>query len=200
MSAPFYEFGLIGDNAGLMVALVLGVGFGFFLERGGLGNALKLSAQFYLTDLTVLKVMFSAIVTAMLGLFWLSKIGLVDLSRVYLLPTFVLPQLLGGAVFGLGFVMGGLCPGTSCVSASSGRIDGLALLGGMLFGILVFNEAFPLFSGFYYSTDIGQVTIPQVLGVSYGVMVFVVVLAALASFHLAERLEMRARRSAGSAV
>jgi len=94
-------------------------------------------------------------------------------------------------------VMGGLCPGTSCVAASSGRIDGLVLLAGMLFGILLFNEAFPLFSGFYYSSDLGQVTIPQMLGVSYGVMVFVVVLAALASFNLAERLEAKARRSNG---
>jgi len=197
MSAPFYEFGLISDNMGLLVALALGVGFGFFLERGGLGNALKLSSQFYLTDLTVMKVMFSAIVTAMLGLFWLSTIGLVDLARVYLLPTFLLPQLVGGTVFGIGFVMGGLCPGTSCVAASSGRIDGLVLLAGMLFGILLFNEAFPLFSGFYYSSDLGQITIPQMLGVSYGVMVFLVVLAALACFNLAERLEAKARRSNG---
>jgi len=197
MNAPLYEFGLISDNVGLLVALALGVGFGFFLERGGLGNALKLSTQFYLTDLTVMKVMFSAIVTAMLGLFWLSKIGLVDLARVYLLPTFILPQLVGGAVFGIGFVMGGLCPGTSCVAASSGRIDGLVLLAGMLFGILLFNEAFPLFSGFYYSSDLGQITIPQMLGVSYGVMVFLVVLAALACFNLAERLEAKARRSNG---
>jgi len=197
MNAPLYEFGLISDNVGLLVALALGVGFGFFLERGGLGNALKLSSQFYLTDLTVMKVMFSAIVTAMLGLFWLSKIGLVDLARVYLLPTFILPQLVGGAVFGIGFVMGGLCPGTSCVAASSGRIDGLVLLAGMLFGILLFNEAFPLFSGFYYSSDLGQITIPQMLGVSYGVMVFLVVLAALACFNLAERLEAKARRSNG---
>jgi hypothetical protein len=197
MNAPFYEFGMLSDNTGLLVALLLGLGFGFFLERGGMGNALKLSAQFYLTDLTVLKIMFSAIVTAMLGLFWLSKIGLVDLSRVYLLPTFVLPQLVGGVVFGLGFVMGGLCPGTSCVAASTGRMDGLVLLAGMLFGILVFNETFPLFSGFYYSTDIGQVTIPQVVGVSYGVMVFFVVIGALGSFHLAERIEKRAHLSAG---
>ncbi len=200
MNAPFYEFGLLSDNASLLIALLLGIGFGFFLERGGMGNALKLSAQFYLTDLTVLKIMFSAIVTAMLGLFWLSKIGFVQLDRVYLLPTFVLPQLLGGAVFGVGFVMGGLCPGTSCVAASSGRIDGLVLLAGMLFGILLFNEAFPLVSGFYYSTDAGQVTIPQVLGVSYGAMVFVVVLGALVSFQLAERLEQKARGVAGGAA
>ncbi len=193
MSAPFYEFGLFGQEASLLVALAIGVAFGFFLERGGLGNARKLAGQFYLTDLAVLKVMFSAIVTAMLGLFWLSQLGLVDLSRVYLLPTYVAPHSIGGVVFGVGFVMGGLCPGTSCVAASSGRLDGVVLLGGMLFGILLFNEAFPLVRGLYYSTDLGQVTIAQLVGLPYGVLVFAVVVVALGSFVVAERIEARAR-------
>ena len=68
MNAPFYEYGLLGDRTSLVIAIAIGVVFGFFLERGGLGDARKLAAQFYLTDLTVLKVMFSAIVTAALGL------------------------------------------------------------------------------------------------------------------------------------
>jgi uncharacterized membrane protein YedE/YeeE len=193
VNAPFYEFGLLGENAGLLVALVIGIAFGFFLERGGLGNARKLAGQFYLTDLVVLKVLLSAIVTAMLGLFWLSKLGLLDLSRVYLLPTYVAPHLIGGVVFGVGFVMGGLCPGTSCVAASSGRIDGLVLLGGMLFGILLFNEAFPLLQGLYYSTALGQVTVAQLLGLPHGVLVFAVVVAALGSFVVAERIEARTK-------
>ncbi len=192
MNAPFYEFGLFSEDMSLLFALVLGVAFGWFLERGGLGNARKLAGQFYLTDLTVLKVMFSAIMTAMLGLFWLSWLGLVDLSMIYVLPTYVLPQLAGGIVFGLGFVMGGLCPGTSCVAASTGRLDGVALMGGMAFGILLFNEAFPLLETFYSSTPMGQVTIPQLLGVSHGLVVFAIVLMALGSFVLAERVEARA--------
>jgi uncharacterized protein len=192
MNAPFYEYGLLSDNASLLVALLIGFAFGFFLERGGLGNARKLAGQFYLTDLTVLKVMFTAIITAMLGLFWLSRLGLVDLSRIYVLPTFLMPQLAGGLVFGVGFVMGGLCPGTSCVALSSGRWDGLALLGGMMFGILLFNEVFPLVEGFYRSTPMGQVTLPQMFHVSHGAMVFMVVLAALAAFAAAERIEARA--------
>ncbi len=193
MTAPFFELGMITENASLVIALGLGVAFGFFLERGGLGNARKLAAQFYLTDLAVLKVMFSAIVTAMLGLFWFSKLGLLDLELVYVLPTFVAPHLVGGLVFGVGFVMGGLCPGTSCVSASTGRIDGLVLLAGMMFGIFVFNEAFPLVAPFYNSTPIGQVTIPELFGVSHGGVVLLVVLGALGSFVLAERLEARGR-------
>ncbi len=194
MTAPLYEFGLITDNASLAIAIGLGIAFGFFLERGGLGNANKLAAQFYLTDLAVLKVMFSAIVTAMLGLFWFSKLGLLDLDRVYVLPTFFAPHLVGGLVFGVGFVMGGLCPGTSCVSASTGRIDGLVLLAGMMFGIFVFNEAFPLVASFYNSTPMGQVTIPEVLGLSHGGVVLLIVVGAIGSFLLAGRLEARAKQ------
>lgn len=197
MTAPLFEFGMITDNASLVIALGLGIVFGFFLERGGLGNAKKLAAQFYLTDLTVLKVMFSAILTAMLGLFWFSKLGFLDLSRVYVLPTFFLPHLVGGLVFGVGFVMGGLCPGTSCVSASTGRIDGLVLLAGMMFGIFVFNEAFPMVASFYNATPMGQVTIPELFGLSHGGVVLLVVIAAIGSFLLAERLEARAERGNG---
>ncbi len=191
MNAPFYEFGYIGEGASLLIALAIGFGFGWFLEQGGLGNARKLAGQFYLTDMTVLKVLFTAIVTCMLGLFWLGKLGLVDLGRIYLLPTYVLPHLVGGLVFGVGFVMGGLCPGTSCVAASSGSLDGLALIGGMMSGIFLFNEAFPLVEGFYGTTPMGQVTLHGLVGIPYQAMVPAIVVLALGAFWAAERIERR---------
>ena len=81
MMAPFYKLGAFGDEAALLIAFVVGIGFGFFLERAGFGSARKLVAQFYLRDLAVFKVMFSAIVTAMLGLTYLAWTGYLDLSR-----------------------------------------------------------------------------------------------------------------------
>lgn len=194
--APLYELGRIGDGAGLAIALVLGTAFGWFLERGGLGNATKLASQFYLRDFTVFKVMFSAILTAMLGLFWLGKLGVVDVARVYVPETYLLPQLVGGLVFGAGFVVGGLCPGTSCVAAATGRLDGLALVGGMLAGIWIFGEAFPLVEAFYASTARGTYTIPSLLGVSHGVVMSAIVAIALAAFAMVGRLE-RARATDG---
>lgn len=187
--APLYEVGRFGAGASLWVALFIGVGFGWFLERGGLGSARKLAGQFYLYDQTVFKVLFTAVVTAMLGLFWLDRVGWVDASLVYVPETFLLPQLVGGVVFGVGFVMGGLCPGTSCVAASSGRLDGLALMAGMLFGVLVFGEAFPLISDFYGSTDMGVATLDGVLGLPRPVAVFAVTCAAVLGFVVAERVE-----------
>ena len=196
MMAPFFEAGRVGEGTNLLIAVLLGVAFGWFLERGGMGSARKLSGQFYFTDLSVLKLMFSAILTAMLGLFWLSWAGLLDLSRVYVPETFVLPQLVGGVVFGAGFATGGLCPGTSCVAAATGRKDGLALIAGMLAGVFVFGEAFPALEPFADSTARGAWTLPEALGVSYGSVVGLVVAVALGAFAGAERLERRVARPA----
>jgi uncharacterized membrane protein YedE/YeeE len=193
MSAPFFELGYFGDGTGLLVALVIGVAFGWCLESAGLGSARKLAAQFYLTDLTVFKVMFSAVITAMLGVFWLGRLGVLDLSRVYVPETYLLPQLIGGLVFGAGFAIGGLCPGTSCVAAVTGRLDGVALVLGMWSGVLATGLGFPALQGFYESTPRGALTLPQALHLPYGVVVSLVVLAALGGFRAAEWLEARPR-------
>ena len=192
MMAPYYDVAATSWQ-GLAIAIAIGVIFGWFLERGGLGNARKLAGQFYLTDMTVLKVMFSAIITAMLGLFWLAWAGALDLSRVHVPETFILPQILGGVVFGAGFVLAGLCPGTSCVSAATGRRDGIAVLVGMLAGVFLFAEMFPLLRDLYESTSRGHLTLPQALGISHGATVFAVVAMAIGAFAIAEWLEQRAR-------
>jgi uncharacterized membrane protein YedE/YeeE len=175
----------------IVTALALGLGFGFFLEQGGMGNARKLAGQFYFTDFAVLKIMFSAILTAMLGLFWLGRLGVVDTSNVFVPPTYMWPHLIGGVVFGLGFVMGGLCPGTSCVAAASGRTDGLALMGGMATGIVLFNEAYGWLQPFYDSSPLGTITLADVAGTSPGTMSLVIVAAALGAFRAAEWIEAR---------
>ena len=89
-------------SASLALAVLLGLGFGFSLERAGFGSARKLTAVFYLWDMAVVKVMFTAIVTAMVGLFVLSSAGLMDLSEIYLEPTNYAAQIIGGLVFGAG--------------------------------------------------------------------------------------------------
>jgi uncharacterized membrane protein YedE/YeeE len=193
MIAPFYEYGLIGEGAGLWIGLAIGIAFGWCLEGSGMGNARKLAGQFYLTDLTVFKVMFSAIVTAMLGVFWLGWLGAVNVSRIYVPETFILPQLVGGIVFGIGFAIGGLCPGTSCVSAATGRVDGLFVVLGMFAGVLVTGAFFSSLEPFYNSTGRGQLTLPTLFHLPYGVVALGVVLMALGGFRVAELLEKRPR-------
>jgi rhodanese-related sulfurtransferase len=191
MMAPFYKYGLFGDEVSLIVAFVIGLGFGFVLERAGFGNARVLAAQFYFRDLRVLKVMFTAIVTAMVGLFLLSWLGFVDLSLVYLTPTFLVPQIVGGLILGAGFIIGGYCPGTSCVSAATGRIDGMVYVAGMVGGLLGFGEVYPHLAAFAKSTAMGQLTIPAYFNVPYGLLVLAVVLMALAAFIAAEWAEQK---------
>ena len=184
MIAPFTE-------DGLLAAAVVGVGFGFALERAGLGSAPKLAGQFTLRDFTVFRVLFSAIVTAMLGAFWLSRLGMLDLARVYVPPTFIVPQFVGGAIFGVGFAVAGLCPGTACVSASTGRLDGVATVGGFMLGVTATGIALPRVWSLYERSPRGTLLLPDVLGVSYGLVVMAVVAIALAGFAATRWLDAR---------
>jgi uncharacterized membrane protein YedE/YeeE len=198
MSAPLFEYGLFGAGFSLVVALIVGIAFGWCLERSGLGSARKLMGQFYLTDLTVFKVMFTAIITAMLGIFWLGWLGFLDVARIYVPETYILPQLVGGIIFGVGFATAGLCPGTSCVSAVTGRGDGVAAVLGMLTGVLIAGVFFGLLEPFYQSTPHGTFTLPALMRVPYGVVVFAIVGIALGGFYVAELIEGRGKRKAGS--
>lgn len=175
----------------LWIAIAIGFAFGFALERAGLGSARKLVAQFDLTDLTVFKVLFTAIITAMLGAFFLGRLGILDISRVHVPETFLAPQLAGGLLFGAGFVIAGLCPGTACVSASTGRGDGVAAVAGMFVGVLAMSLGSFGFQQFYESTARGPLTLPAFLGLPYGVVVAAVVAVALLGFRGAEWLERR---------
>lgn len=176
-------------SGGLLLAVLIGVAFGASLEQAGLGNARKLAGAFYLADFTMLKVLLSAVLTAMLGAFWLGRFGIIDIGRVYVPETFLWPQLAGGLIFGLGFAFAGLCPGTACVSAGSGRLDGLAVVGGLFLGILTSGLAFPLLGGFYASGARGVVTLPAASGLPEGVVVLLITLAALGAFQLIARRE-----------
>lgn len=183
---PYFKFDYFGFDFGLVIAFLIGIGFGFALERGGFGNARILAAQFYFYNMRVLKVMFTSIVTAMLGIFYFSWIGWLDLSLVYIGDTYILPQVVGGLILGIGFVIGGYCPGTSFVSASTGRLDGMVFIVGIFFGIFIFGEMYPMLETFYNSTNMGRVTLPEFFGVSYGLVVFLVVAMALGAFAAAQ--------------
>jgi hypothetical protein len=192
MHAPLFKLGLFGEEVGLVLAFVLGIGFGVALERAGFGSARKLVSQFYLDDLAVFKVMFTAIVTAMLGVTYLAWMGVLDLSLVFMTPTYLWPMVVGGLLLGVGFVVGGYCPGTSVVAMSTGRVDGLFYVVGLVAGTFLFAETFPFVKTFFYSSAMGAQTIPGYFGLPWGVVVFAVVLMALGGFAGAGWLEARA--------
>ncbi len=191
MTLPLYAYELISDSQGLVVALALGFGFGWFLERAGFGSSCRLCAQFYLSDMTVLKAMFTAIVTAAVGLWGFSALGVLDLSAVYLTPTSVGAQLLGGLLLGAGFIIGGYCPGTSVVATASGSGDGLAFVLGVAAGLATDAVAFPGLELWANANSIGEVTLPRAWGVPYGAVVLGLVVMAALAFAAAEWSERR---------
>jgi hypothetical protein len=199
MFAPLAVIGEWKDGIVWLISFILGVGWGFVLESAGFGNSRKLALQFYLRDLTVFKTMFSAIATAMAGIIFLSAFGWLDLESMFINPTYLWPGIIGGLIMGVGFAVGGYCPGTSMVGLATLKVDAAFYLTGILFGIFVFGEIAPLIDSFFngkYSGFMGRATLPQFIGLSAGVVGFFVILMALGGFWGAEWLERRFGKSA----
>jgi hypothetical protein len=186
--ASTIEFSL---GAELAIALVLGIGFGFALERAGFGSARKLTAVFYLYDMAVVKVMFSAIVTALTGLFVLSAAGWLDLGALYVEPTNYAAAILGGLLFGAGFVVGGYCPGTSVAAAAIGRMDAWMFALGLLAGVWSYAEFTPGIEAWIKAGQIGELTLPALTGIGMGWWVFAFVALLIAMVVGLRRLERR---------
>lgn len=173
-----------------LVAFAVAFGFGAVLERAGFGDSRRLAAQFYFHETRVLKVMFTAIVTAMLLLQVSSAMGWLDLGRVYVNETYLSSAIVGGLVLGVGFIIGGYCPGTSLVAAATGKIDGILFALGAIFGIFVFGESYPWVREFHENSGVmGRFRIPDLLSWNGGLVALAVVLMAVFMFWGAERLE-----------
>ena len=184
---PLSQF--LGHWGAYVVFLLIGFAFGYVLEIAGFGNSRKLAAQFYFKDMTVLKVMFGAIITAMVLIFAASAVGLLDYNLIWVNPTYLWPGIVGGLIMGVGFIIGGFCPGTSLVSAATFKLDGLFFVLGAFFGIFLFGETVSYFNVFWNSSYMGRFTLPELFGLSTGMIVLLVVIMAIVMFLAAEQLE-----------
>ncbi len=181
---------------GPLVALLLGFGFGFVLERAGFGSGCKLTAQFRLTDWSVFKVMFTAIVFAAVGIYVLEQAGWLQAESVYVPAPYLWAVAVGGAVIGAGFALGGYCPGTAAVGVMTGRIDALVFFAGLLIGTFIFAAFFPQLDAL---TTAGELTqgdfLPELLGVPEWLVLAALVAAAVGVFYLGSWFERKARAS-----
>lgn len=199
--APFPQLITQPGFTALALPLLIGIGFGASLEMSGFGDSRKLAAQFYLKDMTVLKVMFTGIVVAGVLLGLSAALGWLDFERVFVNPTYMLPGILGGLIMGVGFIIGGFCPGTSLVAASTLKIDGILFLLGVTSGIFAFGETVGLYGGFWQSSALGRFTLPEFFQVDAGIVLIGVVAMALFMFRLAELSEAHfGRRQPASAL
>lgn len=173
---------IISSDFNLMIALIIGIGFGFALEQAGFASTKKLVGLFYGYDFTVLRVFFTAGVTAMVGVVILNHLGLLDVGVIYVNPTFLWSALIGGVIMGAGFIIGGFCPGTSACAAATGRVDGWAFILGSIIGIFGFTEGYPLLKELYMANNQGDILIFELFGLSREMFGLIMILVASGAF------------------
>ena len=189
---------VIGNELNFVVALFVGIAFGYILEQAGFSTSKKLVGLFYGYDFTVLRVFFTAGITAMIGLVIFAFLGLIDLNLIYVNPTFLYSALVGGFIMGLGFVIGGFCPGTSFCAAAIGKIDAIYFIGGSVIGVLLFGELYPMLYGLYTAENWGFVTVYDLLGTSHAVVAFSFAIMAAGAFWFTRWVELRVNNGATS--
>ncbi len=186
---PLDLLGLLGKPGTYLIFLIIGFGFGYALETSGFNKSVNLAGQFYFRDSRVVKVFFTAIVIAMGLLFLAVRLGLLDYNLIWVPPTYLWPGILGGLIMGIGFILGGFCPGTSIVAASTLKIDGIVFVLGGLVGAWLFGETERFFSDFYFDSYYGRVTLMDVFHIPTGAAMLLIALMAILFFFVMERLQ-----------
>lgn len=183
-------------EAGMASGLVCGVLFGYVLENAGFGSPLKLSSQFRLTDWSVFKVMFTAIVVAAFGFWGMRAMGLMAPDSLAVPPGLLMAAAVGGALVGAGFAVGGYCPGTSLVAMASGRLDAIVFFVGLFAGTYGFAAAFgpAMRSMMAMGTIVEGDTFADAYGVSEVTMLAILGASLVAIYYLGGWFE---RRSSG---
>jgi len=191
MIETFFGLGQLGSSKALFMSLVIGILFGNILERAGLGSSRRLSGVFYFKNMAVIKIMFTAMITAIIGIALSLRFGLVSEQALYLNPTFYKAQILGGLLFGIGFVTGGWCPGTAAVGAASGKWDAFIFLGGAVGGSIFFNETYAWVKGLYDAGNQHTLFVYQSIGMSKDGFVLLFVLMGILIFWCMELIEKK---------
>lgn len=166
----------------MVIAICIGIAFGFVLESSGFSSSRKMAGVFYGYDFAVLKVFFTAAVVAVIGIYYLDYLGYVDITKLYIHPTYIWGAIIGGAAMGIGFVAGGFCPGTSLCGVAIGKIDAFVYVLGLLIGIFIFSELFDFFEPIYNGYFLGNVTLIDSFGWNPYWIIFIFSLIAIVAF------------------
>lgn len=186
---PLIPQDIINGDLNFFFALIIGIAFGFILEQAGFSSSRKLAGVFYGYDFVVLKVFFTAGVTAAIGLFFLKYMGWVDFNFLYVNPLYVWSALIGGIVMGFGFILGGFCPGTSLGAAVIGKIDAWFFIGGMFLGVFLFGIFYTVFEPLHMGHFLGSPFIYDTLGLSQKWFLVLLIFMALAAFAVTQLIE-----------
>lgn len=185
-----FETSFFAAPGTLLLGALTGLVFGFLLQRGGLTRFNTIVGQFLLRDFTVLKTMLTAVVVGSIGVYGMLQLGLIE--GLHVKSTALAANIVGGAIFGVGMVILGYCPGTGIAAIGDGARDAPFGALGMIVGAVIYAETYPaLKDGLLTIGTYGKVTLPSLTGLSEWLFVGVIALIAVVLFITIERLERR---------
>ncbi len=191
---PLIPNGIIPSEWNFIVAILIGMAFGYILEATGFSSSRKLAGVFYGYDFVVLKVFFTAAIVSVIGLYYMDYLNFVDISQLYVQPLFLWGAIIGGMIMGVGFLAGGFCPGTSLCAVAIGKIDGIAFNIGLVIGIFIFSESFGLLEPLFNATNMGHVTLDESLGFSPYWIILVITVIAVISFAFSDWVRSKVKK------
>ncbi len=165
----------------LLLGFLIGIGFGFLLDRGGATDFNIIVNQLLLRDFRVLKIIFTAVITGMIGVHLIVRYLPPELQPK---PCQWKPIIIGGLIFGVGFAILGLCPGTATGAMGTGAVHAVFGVIGMLLGAGIFASVYTHIEDFMGESDLGPVTIPESLSINawWIILTFSIVLIAIMFF------------------
>jgi len=164
----------------LALGLLAGIAFGFLLQKGGVAAYNVVLGQLLLTDFTVVKVMLSAVLVGMIGIYALKAAGLV---RLHTKPGSLGATVIGGLIFGAGFALLGYCPGTAAVATGTGAPDALVGMAGIVLGAGIFARLYPALDRTILNRGtFPEGTIPEILGIRPWIVVALVAIMIVGIF------------------
>lgn len=190
---PLIPNDIISHEWNFIIAILIGIAFGYILEASGFSSSRKLAGVFYGYDFVVLKVFFTAALVAVIGILYMDYLGYLDFNLLYIHPTYLWGAIVGGIIMGLGFVSGGFCPGTSLCGVAIGKIDAWVFVGGIYIGIFSFSELYTLFEPLYNGSFDGYVTLMDTFGINPYWFVFGFTILAIISFFVADIVRKRVK-------
>lgn len=193
MIGPLTYFDIISTEWNYVIAVLIGLAFGYIMEASGFSSSRKLMGVFYGYDFAVIRVFFTASLVAIIGLLYMAYFGWIDYEVLYVHPTYLYSAIVGGIIMGFGFLMGGFCPGTSLCAVAIGKLDGWVFTIGLFIGIFVFSEFFPYLEKVFYGGDLGHIKITEYFDISAGLFAFIFAVIAVIVFFITSLIRKRVK-------
>ena len=191
---PLIPNGVIPYEWNNIIAILIGIFFGFILEASGFSSSRKLAGVFYGYDFAVLKVFFTAALVALIGILYMDYLGYLNMEQLYIHPTYLWGAIIGGIIMGVGFVAAGFCPGTSLCAVAIGKIDAIIYVIGIMVGIFIFSELYTVFQPIYEGYFEGNITLMDSLGVDRYWFVFIFTIIAIVAFVVSDIIRKRVKK------